>query len=73
MVICLSYPTVLSTPDCLPARRHAQNQNCESGEAPEELVAPLQAAKACMGQRVNKFGHWPVGMALPPVFVFQRE
>lgn len=52
---------------------HAQNQNCESGKAPEELVAPLQAAKACKGHWVNKFGHWPVGMVLPPVLCFPRR
>lgn len=49
---------------------NAQNQNCESGKAPEEPVALLQAAKACKGHRVNKFGHWPVGIALLPVLCF---
>nr|DAW62233.1 MAG TPA: hypothetical protein [Caudoviricetes sp.] len=49
---------------------HAQNQNCESGKAPEEPVALLQAAKACKGHWVNKFGHWPVGIALLPVLCF---
>lgn len=49
---------------------NAQNQNCESGKAPEEPVALLQAAKACKGHWVNKFGHWPVGIALLPVLCF---
>ena len=52
---------------------HAQNQNCESGKAPEEPVALLQAAKACKGHWVNKFGHWPVGIALLPALCFPRR
>ena len=49
---------------------NAQNQNCESGKAPEEPVALLQAAKACKGHWVNKFGHWPVRTAPRRSYVF---
>lgn len=52
---------------------NAQNQNCESGKAPEEPVALLQAAKACKGHWVNKFGHWPVGIAPLPALCFPRR
>ena len=81
MVICLSYPTVLSTPDCLPARRQCAEPKLRKWWGSRRTCSAIASGESLHGAKGKQIwtlagGNstpsglcFPAGIALPPAFI----